>query len=304
MLSKYYSSRLNVDVLHFEDLRAEDPTVMAPEYVDLLPPLAELEESDRWWENVPPSVSLKEPSLPLQAPHTSDMSMPDTPDMPNATERTKTKLMLKLRLPAPTGEAGRKSKRIPEVVVSRKKRPAEEDGPPQRDKRLKRASRRTIISDDDEDVPSPGPSKCSSLKGKARVVSPDPVEASEELEGSKVSPSFLSSLFELAVDCDLSSASTSNKKHACTMCVSQKTRCYIAGVFSIWHPRGKVAMSQHGSLQDLITKQQQEILEVKEQMKKLAKKLVVQEQEKAQLLSSVSTLQATVAQLTLSKSST
>ncbi|KAG6372932.1 hypothetical protein JVT61DRAFT_6967 [Boletus reticuloceps] len=55
------------------------------------------------------------------------------------------------------------------------------------------------------------------------------------------------------------------------MCVSQKTRCYIAG---------KVAASQHGSLQDLVTKQQQEILEIKEQMKKLAKKLVVQEQEK------------------------
>ena len=62
-------------------------------------------------------------------------------------------------------------------------------------------------------------------------------------------------------------------------------------------------MSQPNPLEDTVVKQQQEILEVKEQMKQLAMKLVVHEQEKAQLLSSVSALQATVAQMSLKLSS-
>ncbi|KAG6371165.1 hypothetical protein JVT61DRAFT_9945 [Boletus reticuloceps] len=67
LFSRYYSSRLNMDVLRFEDLCAEDPTVLAPEYVGLSLSLPELEEQDQWWENFPPSISLKEPPPPLQS---------------------------------------------------------------------------------------------------------------------------------------------------------------------------------------------------------------------------------------------
>ncbi|KAG6370274.1 hypothetical protein JVT61DRAFT_12223 [Boletus reticuloceps] len=102
---------------------------------------------------------------------------------------------------------------------------------------------------------------------------------------------------------DQSTSASQNEKRACTRCASQKTRCYITGVFSIRRPRGKAAASQPNPLQDTVAKQQQEISEVKEQMKKLATKLVVHEQEKAQLLSSVSALQATVAQMSLKLSS-
>ncbi|KAG6378028.1 hypothetical protein JVT61DRAFT_13707 [Boletus reticuloceps] len=196
------------------------------------------------------------------------------------------------------GEVGRRSKRIPEVAIPRKKRLAEEDDPSRHDKRQKRASRRTIFSDDDEDVPRPSPSKISSLKGKARALTPEPVKASEELEEPE-GPKVCEACKYCGSKCvwqtlKQSALASQIEKRACTMCVSQKTHCYITG---------KVAASQPNPLQDIVVKQQQEILEVKEQMKKLAKKLVVQEQEKAQLLSSVSMLEATVAQLSLNLSS-
>lgn len=55
MLSKFYGNLLNMDILRFEDLRSEDSTITAPEYVKLSLPLPELEKSDCWWENLPSS---------------------------------------------------------------------------------------------------------------------------------------------------------------------------------------------------------------------------------------------------------
>ncbi|KAG6370281.1 hypothetical protein JVT61DRAFT_12232 [Boletus reticuloceps] len=321
MLSRYYSSRLNVDVLHFEDLRAEDLAATAPEYVTLPLPLPELGELDRWWESPPPSVSLKDPSPPPQPSRASDTSVPNEPDAASL-KLNLTKLKKKCALqrhkndgPSQAGQgekttAGGGSSRIPEVVSTGKKRPAEEEEeeePRRRGKRTKRRSRKIVVSDDDDDggdVPSPGPSKRSNPKGKARAATPNPGVASEEPEGSKVCEACRSRGFDCVWPAvDQSTSASQNEKRACTRCASQKTRCYITGVFSIRRPRGKAAASQPNPLQDTVAKQQQEISEVKEQMKKLATKLVVHEQEKAQLLSSVSALQATVAQMSLKLSS-
>lgn len=46
---------MDPDVLRFEELRAYDPSITAPEYVNVPLPLLELDESDRWWDNLPPS---------------------------------------------------------------------------------------------------------------------------------------------------------------------------------------------------------------------------------------------------------
>ncbi|KAF8130613.1 hypothetical protein EV363DRAFT_1296684 [Boletus edulis] len=216
---QYYSSQLNMDVLHFEDLHVEDLAVIAPEYIALSLPLPELGEPDWWWKS----------------PHTF-----------REFERYISTSAVTLSI------------RYKHIQRARCNRLEVE---------LNEAEEKTIVSDD---IPSPGPSKCSNLEGKARAVTPNPKVALKELEGPKVCETCRSCGLEYvwpAVD-----ESNPNEKHACTRCTSQKMCCYITAIG---------------------------ILEVKEVMKKLVMKLVIHEQEKVQLLSSVSILQATVAQMSL-----
>lgn len=84
--------------------------------------------------------------------------------------------------------AGR-SKGLPTVVITSKKRPTESGDSPQG--RKKKKVKRIVIGDEGEEAPLPGPSKNSSAKGKARADALNPAiasEVSEGPEGPKVNP--------------------------------------------------------------------------------------------------------------------
>lgn len=55
MLSRHYKGGTTLDTLCFDDVRADDPEVTGPNYVDVpLEALPDVGEGDFWWEALPP----------------------------------------------------------------------------------------------------------------------------------------------------------------------------------------------------------------------------------------------------------
>lgn len=54
MLLRHYSGGMELDTLCFEDVRADDPSTIGPEYVDVSgDALPTLEGVDTWWKVLP-----------------------------------------------------------------------------------------------------------------------------------------------------------------------------------------------------------------------------------------------------------
>lgn len=57
MLFEHYSGGMGIDTLHFDKVRADDPSVSSPEYVDVSPsalPNIQSSSPDYWWNILPP----------------------------------------------------------------------------------------------------------------------------------------------------------------------------------------------------------------------------------------------------------
>ncbi|KAF8431681.1 hypothetical protein L210DRAFT_984749 [Boletus edulis BED1] len=172
-----------MDVLHFEDLHVEDLAVIAPEYIALSLPLPELGEPDWWWKSphtfreFERYISTSAVTLSIRYKHIQRARCNQLEvELNEAEEKVIDLQRHKNNGPSQADQhgnttAGEGSSRIPEVVLTRKKHLAEEE--------------------EDDDIPSPGPSKCSNLEGKARAVTPNPKVALKELEGPKTMAYYL-----------------------------------------------------------------------------------------------------------------
>ena len=80
MLAHYYADGLTIDAFRFDDVRADDPSIIGSEYVDVpAHALPELKGADfSWWKGLPPSGGLFLSGLYWYPTASSEFNSPPT----------------------------------------------------------------------------------------------------------------------------------------------------------------------------------------------------------------------------------
>ncbi|KAG9309154.1 hypothetical protein JVU11DRAFT_10864 [Chiua virens] len=114
MLYVHYTSGIEADTLRFEGIRADDPSVSGPEYVDVPEEQLPALQGDLWWTMLPLSVSLEEAPPPSSLVPLGSMAQGSSFQLKNVPGQSQ-KIMLKLDLSktgrVPTGQNSASSKK-------------------------------------------------------------------------------------------------------------------------------------------------------------------------------------------------
>ena len=195
-----------------------------------------------------------------------------------------------------------------------KKRAAKEDNGPLPKKRKQYKSREFVESENEDVLRAGCPSAGSSLRDAS--VQPEASKVSHNLcyrfnfrHSWQVCDACKSRRSQCVWASRTEGSQSQNEKRACAACVSQKTRCHIAGesghaflcrvswlkehpgVFSIRRPRGKAAVSQQAAPPGKVYQLRQSVTELRERTIDLEKKLSWDDEENQRLLSRVASLE-------------
>lgn len=263
MLYHYFGRGMTVDMLDFTGVQTQSYDSSGVEYIDF--PLDELPEpmgDDLWWKVLPSSVSLRV-----------------TPPPPASSHMTQESLDPRKQPPSPSPDVVIVT--APDTIMRpKRKRTAMSGGP-------KRAKRRIFESSEDEsseDENNVQAEPSTQSRGKDNVDAPIP----KVCDNCKTR----GSVCVWPTSTEL--GSSRNERRACTACVTQKTRCCIAGVFSIRRPRGKKATQQQDSEVDTLMERFDEICA---RILDLEKKLAINDEERRLLEERISELEGHVRQL-------
>ncbi|KAF9219653.1 hypothetical protein BS17DRAFT_769874 [Gyrodon lividus] len=278
MFPHHYSGGMSVDTLCFHAVHADDPLIMGPEYVDMLPDAyPEISGDNHWWESPPPSVSLRvnpppsSSTVPLEVEKGSSKQ-------PDGLLHHRVKLVVRIP-PVAHGHndvmKGLKSKNLEQgsdVKNSRgKKWAAREENQALLPKKHKKRKSSYLSQKYKEDDLQMGQSMHLSLKGKGKGKAdvPTELEGSEHLEGSE--------LLEETEDAKV-----------CDVCKSHGSSCQ-------WPTETGASGSQNESLQHKVNEQTQIIHEFTEWKKKMENMWAAENKEKKVLLSRIANLELQVA---------
>ncbi|KAG9309166.1 hypothetical protein JVU11DRAFT_10877 [Chiua virens] len=171
MLYVHYTSGIEADTLRFEEVRADDPLVSGPEYVEVPEEQLPVLQGDLWWMALPPSVSLKEvpaPSslVPLDSVAQGSSSQPK--NVPDQSEKITLKLDFSKLGKVPTGQNSESSKkRKPDKVLSGRKQ-------------TRRSKPRRSLDNGGEEQTADSDCTYHLHKGKVKRLRPSEIEGTRE----------------------------------------------------------------------------------------------------------------------------
>ncbi|KAN0094297.1 hypothetical protein V8E55_002584 [Tylopilus felleus] len=313
MLLRHYSGGMELDTLCFEDVRADDPSTIGPEYVDVSgDALPTLEGVDTWWKVLPSEVGLRA-NTPLQSSKVPSEIVEESSNCTSRSRRSELKLKSKVNRNA-GGQQPESGKPSRDAAKSRlsvrfsdqndsgttrasgtsrilthskgRKRIAEDDDDdsPPLQKRKKFKSKKFVESDEDDVQSHPVPNK-----GKARMLQdPEVLEVEKVCDGCKTRGS----------KCEWPSQTKSSDKRACAACVSLKTRCEIMGEFQIRRPRGKAAVTRQPTSRGEVDELRELINEMSTRVAEMERQQAEEREGSRRLVAQAHNLQVQVEHLT------
>ncbi|KAG8220309.1 hypothetical protein J3R82DRAFT_3506 [Butyriboletus roseoflavus] len=312
VLARSYADGLAIEAFRFDEVRADDPSILGSEYVDVpehaLPHLDGAPFS--WWNGLPPSVQL----IFIQNTVPSDVESALSKDQAQVSHSW---IKLKFMLPARSHNAAGRTNGPKSKVANRpskagnagtaragadpkgkgKRCAADEDLAPPPKKKKKSKKSKFIESETEDDIRAGHPSiQDASVE----------FEASEETEASKVCNACNSRGSTCVWPSHTEASQSQNERRACTACVLQKTHCNIEGKsgyalvlsssLAEETPRGVFYSSSMRKSGCILTGR---VTKLSEHIMDLERKLVVDEEEKERLVSRVANLDHQVSRLRL-----